>query len=137
MSPGAIFFGWNTAKQGLLELTLSLVRGFKMMGCLAISICMGIISLFLVKCRQGLATVLKNAYCFVSVSFFYLVDLRICVCLRTKPWSDLSITFNQYVRNLSRKHWWGLIIFESIQLLTQSLIEYLSKIPSPHFQMQS
>ena len=55
----------------------------------------------------------------------YLVYLRICICLRNKPWSDLSIKFNQYIINLSRMHWWVLIIFEFIQFLTQSLIECL------------
>ena len=113
------------------------MRGFKMMGCLAISICMGIISLFLVKCRQGLATVLKNAYCFVSVSFFYLVDLRICVCLKIKPWSDSSITFNQYIINWYVRYVMVCDTFNRYIIYTlvgfnNSLIEYLCLKYLPH-----
>ena len=63
-------FNWDTVK-GLLELKFSLVCGFKMMGCSRVSsICVGILRLLLVKCRQGLSNSIKNPHCFVSVSFY-------------------------------------------------------------------
>ena len=44
---------------------------FKMMGCSRVSsICVGIVNLLLVKCRQGLSNCIKNPHCFVSVSFY-------------------------------------------------------------------
>ena len=55
----------------LLELKFSLVFGFKMMDCSRVSsLCARIVSLFLVKCRQGLSNCIKNPHCFVSVSFY-------------------------------------------------------------------
>ena len=69
-----------------------------MMGCSRVSsIYVGIVSLLLVKYRQGLSNCIKNPHCFLSVSLCVYKTLRIWVCLnRTKPWLELSIKFNQY-----------------------------------------
>ena len=61
-------FSWDTAKIGII---ISLLCGLKMMGCSRISsICVGIVSLLLVKCRLGLSNCINNSPCFVSVSFY-------------------------------------------------------------------
>ena len=93
------------------------------MGCSIISsICLGIVNLLVVKCRQDNS---KKFALLCFCTFLCLVDLRICVCLnRTRPWLELNIKFNPCSVSLSSKHWWGLITFEFIQIL-KSLIEYL------------
>ena len=61
-------FGWDTVKIGII---ISLVCGFKMMGCSRISsICVGIVSFLLVKCRLGLSNCINNSHCVISVSFY-------------------------------------------------------------------
>ena len=48
-----------------------------------------------------------------------------CFCLnKHKPWLELFFKLNKYSMSLSRQHWWGLIIFKSIEVL-ESLIDYL------------
>ena len=48
-----------------------------------------------------------------------------CFCLnKHKPWLELFFKLNKYSMSYSRGHWWGLIIFKSIEIL-ESLIEYL------------
>ena len=91
-------FSWDTVKIGIIRAKVQISVRFKMMGCSRVfSTCMGIVSLLLVKCRQGLSNRIKNPHCFVSVSFCVQQTLRICVCLnRTKPWFELSIKFIQH-----------------------------------------
>ena len=65
-------FSWDTVKIGIIiRAKVQFSVWFKMMGCSRVSsICMGIVNLLLVKCRQGLRNCIKNPHCFVSVSFY-------------------------------------------------------------------
>ena len=74
-------------------------------------------NLLLVKCSQTLSGWIKKSSLLCFCNFLCQLYLRICFCLkRAKPW--LELVFNQYSINtawdLSREHWWDLIIFESI-----------------------
>ena len=62
-------FGWDIVKIG--NIVFSLVCGFKKMDCSRISsLCLRLVSLLLVKYRQGLSSCIKNPHCFVSVSLY-------------------------------------------------------------------
>ena len=65
-------FSWDTVKIGIIiRAKVQFSVWFKMMGCSRVSsICTGLVSLLLVKCRQGLSNCIKNPHCFVSVSFY-------------------------------------------------------------------
>ena len=65
-------FSWDTVKIGIIiRAKVQFSVWFKMMGCSRVSsMCMGIVNLLLVKCRQGLRNCIKNPHCFVSVSFY-------------------------------------------------------------------
>ena len=53
--------------------------------------------LLLVKCSQAWSNWMKKSSLFCFCKFLWLVDLRICFCLkRARPWSEFRITFNQY-----------------------------------------
>ena len=80
---------------------------------------------------------LKKIPLFLFFKFLCPDELRICFCLISISlgW-NYSLSSINTTWDLSRKHWWGLIIFKFIEVL-EGLIEYLSKIPSPHFQMES
>ena len=80
---------------------------------------------------------LKKIPLFLFFKFLCPDELRICFCLISISlgW-NYSLSSINTTWDLSREHWWGLIIFKFIEVL-EGLIEYLSKIPSPHFQMES
>ena len=64
-------FSWDTVKIGIIRAKVQFSVLFKMVNCSRVSsICAGIVSLLLVKCRQGLSNCIKNPHCFVSVSFY-------------------------------------------------------------------
>ena len=79
----------------------------------------------IVKCSQALSSWIKKSSLFCFFKFLCLLYLRICFV-----WKDLTHGYisvlNQYSINttwdLSREHWWELIIFESI-LFLEHLIE--------------
>ena len=74
-----LFVIFLTVKR-LLELKFSLVCGFKMMGYSRVSsICTGIVSLLLVKYKQGLCNFIKNPHCFVSVSLCLVDPKDLCL----------------------------------------------------------
>ena len=53
--------------------------------------------LLLVKCKQALCNWTKEFLLFCFYNFLFLLDLRICFCLkRAKPWLEFIITFNRY-----------------------------------------
>ena len=99
---------------------------------------MGIVNLLLVKCRQGLSNHVKKSSLLYFCKFLYLVDLRICVCLTTKPSSYLSIKLNQHI---IRSFQTALVVFNNLWIHLVLNLEFnwvsMSKIPSPPFQMES
>ena len=91
------------------------------------SIDMGAGDLLLVKCSQTLSKWIKKSSLFCFCKFLCQLYLRICFILkRARPWLEFII--NQHLLNtawdLSWKHWWDIIIFESI-LFLENLIECL------------
>ena len=105
--------GWNTVKLGIIRAKVQFSMWILKISCSRISsICLGIVNLLVVKCRQDNS---KKSALLCFCTFLCLVELRICVCLnRTRPWLELNIKFNQCSVSLSSKHWWGLITFEFI-----------------------
>ena len=110
---GNIFMWYIRAK-------VSLVCGFKMMDSSRIfSVCVGIVNILLVKCRQGLSNCVKISSLFCFCKFLWLAGLKICACLnRTELWLELSIKFNQYsIRSLQKalegfNNLWIHLVFE-------------------------
>ena len=67
-------------------------------------------------------------FCFCK--FLWLVDLRICFCIkRARPWSKFKINLINRAWDLSREHWWDLITIHFV--FVQFNCVSMSKIPSP------
>ena len=92
----------------------------------------------LMKGRQGSSNCIKKASLFFFCKILCLVDLKNCVCLnRTKPWSELSIKFNQcsgrsFQKALVRfNNLWIRLVFKEFNWVS------VSKISNPPFKMES
>ena len=112
---------------------------FKIIGSSRLSsICMEIVNLLLIKCRQGLSNCIEKSPVLCLCKFLCLVDLSICVCLnRNKPSVELSIKFNQYNLRSFQK---ALVWFNNLWIdLVFKEFNWVSmfKIPIPPFQVES
>ena len=68
-------FSWDTVKIGIIRANVQFMCGLKMMGCLRIfSICVEIVSLLLVKCKQGLSNCIKKSTLLCFCKFLCLID---------------------------------------------------------------
>ena len=70
-----IFLVGILKKYGLLELKLRLLCRFKLMSCSRVSsICVGIVRLLLMKCRQGLSNCIKKSSLLCFCKFLCLIN---------------------------------------------------------------
>ena len=134
-----IFLGGMQQKYGLSELKSSLVCGFKNMGWSRMFfIDVGVRKLLLVNCSQTLNNWIKKSSLFCFCKFLFLLNLRICFCLkRAKPWLEARIKFNRYSMRSFRK---ALVRFNNpwIHLILRKFNWVsMSKIPSLPLQMGS
>ena len=97
--------------------------------------------LLLVKCSQALSNWIKKSSLFCFWKFLCLVDLKICVYLKSaRPWLEFRIKFNLYSMRSSQTALVGLLIFESILFIYLFILFHwisMSKIPSAPLQLKN